>query len=51
LSEEAARTRIDITADLKYATGRIAHIVLAPQPSEDPNDPLNYIAFKLEERS
>ena len=25
---------------MKHATGKNSHIVLAPQPSEDPNDPL-----------
>ena len=27
---------------LKHGTGRDADIVLAPQPSDDPNDPLNW---------
>ncbi|KAF2099885.1 MFS general substrate transporter [Rhizodiscina lignyota] len=27
---------------LKHGTGSASHIVLAPQPSEDPNDPLNW---------
>ena len=26
---------------LKKGTGRFAHVVLVPQPSDDPNDPLN----------
>lgn len=30
------------TAGLKHGTGRNAHIVLVPQPSDDPNDPLNW---------
>jgi hypothetical protein len=30
------------TARLKHGTGKNSHIVLAPQPSEDPNDPLNW---------
>jgi hypothetical protein len=46
LNEEAAQT--DITANLKHGTGKHAHIVLAPQPSEDPNDPLNWSAWKKE---
>lgn len=25
---------------MKHATGKDSHIVLAPQPSDDPNDPL-----------
>jgi len=28
--------------NLKRGTGSNAHIVLAPQPSDDPNDPLNW---------
>lgn len=26
---------------LKHGTGRFEHVVLVPQPSDDPNDPLN----------
>lgn len=26
---------------LKHGQGRFAHIILVPQPSDDPNDPLN----------
>jgi len=34
---------VDIaTANLKHATGKNVNIILAPQPSEDPNDPLNW---------
>jgi hypothetical protein len=29
------------SANLKHGTGRNAHIILVPQPSNDPNDPLN----------
>ena len=38
----------DITFDLKHGTGSNANIVLAPQPSEDPNDPLNWSRWKKE---
>lgn len=31
-----------VTNGLKRGTGRNSHLVLAPQPSEDPNDPLNW---------
>ncbi|KAH8112107.1 MFS general substrate transporter [Phellopilus nigrolimitatus] len=31
---------------LKHASGRNAHIVLVPQPSDDPNDPLNWPQWK-----
>ena len=34
--------------NLKHGTGRYAHIVLAPQPSENPNDPLNWPMWKKE---
>ncbi|KAL6241457.1 hypothetical protein RBB50_011721 [Rhinocladiella similis] len=34
------------TGRLKHGTGKNSHIVLAPQPSEDPNDPLNWSSFK-----
>jgi hypothetical protein len=34
------------TANLKHGTGKDAHIILAPQPSEDPNDPLNWSWFR-----
>ena len=27
---------------LKHGQGKYAHIVLVPQPSDDPNDPLNW---------
>lgn len=36
----------DVTGRLKHATGRDSHIVLVPQPSEDPNDPLNWPYWK-----
>ena len=26
---------------LKHGTGRYAHVILVPQPSDSPNDPLN----------
>lgn len=40
LNEQDARSG-SLTAGLKHGTGKDSHIVLAPQPSEDPNDPLN----------
>lgn len=36
---------VDISA-LKHGTGKHADIVLVPQPSDDPNDPLNWSPFK-----
>jgi hypothetical protein len=40
-AEEAAH-------DLKHGTGKDAHIILSPQPSEDPNDPLNWAKWRKE---
>lgn len=34
------------TLNLKHGTGTESHIILAPQPSEDPNDPLNWSKTK-----
>jgi hypothetical protein len=34
-----------ITSGLKHGTGDSAYIVLAPQPSNDPNDPLNWTTW------
>jgi hypothetical protein len=45
LDEEAGHSE-EQTRDLKHATGKDAHIILAPQPSEDPNDPLNWSHFR-----
>jgi hypothetical protein len=38
LETEAQRNK---ATNLKKGTGRHAHVVLVPQPSDDPNDPLN----------
>lgn len=43
LSEEDTE---GLTAGLRHGKGRNAHVVLAPQPSEDPNDPLNWSGMK-----
>lgn len=45
LNEELAQSE-SITAALRHGKGRNAHVVLAPQPSEDPNDPLNWSSAK-----
>jgi hypothetical protein len=37
LNDESQPTH---AAGLKHGTGKYSHIVLVPQPSEDPNDPL-----------
>jgi len=44
LDEQAGHTEAQ-TGNLKHGTGKDAHIILAPQPSEDPNDPLNWSPF------
>lgn len=41
LNEEAAHSE-SVTRGLRHGMGRNAGVVLAPQPSEDPNDPLNW---------
>ncbi|KAH0352804.1 hypothetical protein KCU83_g3382, partial [Aureobasidium melanogenum] len=41
LNEEAAHSE-RITSALRHGKGKNAGVVLAPQPSEDPNDPLNW---------
>jgi len=46
LNDETASE--EYTLALKHGKGRNSHIVLSPQPSEDPNDPLNWSAFKKE---
>jgi hypothetical protein len=44
LNDEAVQN--DEFIALKHGTGRNAHIILAPQPSNDPNDPLNWANWK-----
>ncbi|KAF2791604.1 MFS general substrate transporter [Melanomma pulvis-pyrius CBS 109.77] len=34
------------TEQLKHGTGNFSHIILVPQPSDDPNDPLNWSTLK-----
>lgn len=41
LHDEAASTE-SAAQGLKHASGKDSHIILAPQPSGDPNDPLNW---------
>jgi MFS family permease len=47
LNDQAAHAE-EQTANLKHGTGRNSHIVLSPQPSDDPNDPLNWSILKKE---
>lgn len=42
LEEEHSSTHALATQNLKHGTGKEGDIVLAPQPSDDPNDPLNF---------
>ena len=39
---------IDEARGLKRGTGKYAHVVLMPQPSDDPRDPLNWPKWKKE---
>ena len=41
-------TQVEAAHGLKHGKGRNSHIVLSPQPSEDPNDPLNWSWIKKE---
>ena len=34
------------TERLKHGTGRFSHVLLVPQPSDSPNDPLNWPTWK-----
>lgn len=36
----------EITSDLKQGKGNASSVILVPQPSEDPNDPLNWPKWK-----
>jgi len=45
LDQNAGRSE-DITGGRKHGTGKDTNIVLAPQPSEDPNDPLNWPGWR-----
>jgi len=43
LDSQAANVQAgDASANLKMGTGSDSHLILAPQPSDDPNDPLNW---------
>ncbi|EMD31134.1 hypothetical protein CERSUDRAFT_100685 [Gelatoporia subvermispora B] len=39
---------IDQASTLKHGTGKYAHVILVPQPSDDPADPLNWPYWKKE---
>ena len=46
-NKNAAEAYKDVDLNLlKHAKGKDSHIVLVPQPSDDPNDPLNWPKWK-----
>ncbi|GAA5830569.1 hypothetical protein JCM11251_002516 [Rhodosporidiobolus azoricus] len=45
---KATNYNADDVAHLKKGTGRNSHVVLVPQPSDDPNDPLNWSRWRKE---
>ena len=45
LNEEDAHPE-SLTTGLRHGTGKDAHVILVPQPSEDPNDHLNFSSVK-----
>jgi MFS family permease len=47
LTEQASTAElVSSTTPLKHGKGKDADIILIPQPSDDPNDPLNWPTFK-----
>lgn len=49
LDDETTHNGDAVAAEgLKHGTGKESHIVLAPQPSDDPNDPLNFPMWRKE---
>lgn len=46
LLDEEEASSIESTVALKHGKGKNSHIVLVPQPSDDPNDPLNWSQAK-----
>lgn len=45
LDDQSAQAE-EVTSQLKHGTGKSSYSVLVPQPSEDPNDPLNWSESK-----
>jgi hypothetical protein len=45
LDQEAAHSE-SYTQGLKHGIGRDSHLILVPQPSNDPNDPLNWSKYR-----
>ncbi|KAH9884634.1 MFS general substrate transporter [Cubamyces lactineus] len=48
LSDQGIVHGHEVAIDLKRGTGKYAHVVLIPQPSDDPADPLNWPRWKKE---
>nr|VWO95044.1 Cercosporin MFS transporter CTB4 (Cercosporin toxin biosynthesis cluster protein 4) [Ganoderma boninense] len=48
LSAKVTQASTEGAGDLKRGTGKHSHIVLIPQPSDDPRDPLNWPRWKKE---
>ncbi|PPQ79900.1 hypothetical protein CVT25_002956 [Psilocybe cyanescens] len=46
--QQQRKVKIDEGAHLKRGTGKSSHIILIPQPSDDPNDPLNWPRWRKE---
>lgn len=39
--------QVALTSRLKHGTGRFAKVVLTPQPSDSPNDPLSVFRLRI----
>ncbi|KAF9566907.1 MFS general substrate transporter [Agrocybe pediades] len=48
LSDYRPQTKIGHAASLKRGIGNQSHIILVPQPTDDPNEPLNWPKWKKE---
>lgn len=46
--QQLAEVKLHNIASLKHGTGRHAGLVLVPQPSDSPNDPLSTFSVKFE---
>lgn len=44
--DDAVAGAIHVSSNWKHGTNKSSHVVLVPQPSDDPNDPLNWSASK-----
>ena len=48
IDEDGPSGDANVSHQLKHGTGKNAHIVLVPQPTDSPNDPLNWPTWKRE---